>query len=213
MTNREDIIWLAGIIDGEGCIFLMRRTDYVHRESGKHRKGGLTRLEIRTALRVCMAHHPTIDRVAGHFWDLVSDPTKVKLQLENRNTNRVRRLKNAIVSNRETVRQILLAVEPFLFTKKMEAQLALLHLDRAHGHVRYRATDYDVMLAELATDLRHGRGEARAQEFLRQVIPSQAAAGQSVTTGATEGVETRGLSPNNKDPHECPAPTTLKVVG
>jgi len=55
-----------------------------------------------------------------------------------------------------------------------------------------------------------GRGEARTKELLGQVIPSQAASGQS-STGDAEGVETRGLSPDNKDPHECPAPSSLRV--
>lgn len=207
MATRDDIVWLAGITDGEGCIFLQRRTDYVHRPSGANRKGRLTRIEIRCALRICMAHHPSVDRIAGIMLDLVSDPTKVHLQLESRHKSRIRPLKNAVVTNRDTVREVMQVIEPFLFTKKMEAQLMLLYANRAKGHVRYRATDYDSMLAELATDLRHGRGEARAQEFLRQVIPSQVASGRSsLTSVETKGVETTELRPNNNAPHECPAP-------
>lgn len=207
MTKPTDIAWLAGIIDGEGCLFFANRKDYVHRPSGANRKG-LTRVEIRCDIRVCMSHHPTTERVTAIFRDLVDHPESVFHNLESRHKSRVRPLKNVVVSRRSAVHQILKAVSPFLFTKKMEASLCLMFLERARsdGRSHYRATEYDAMLAEFATELRHGRGEARVQEFLDQVIPSQAASGQSTTTGEAEGVETRGLSPNNNDPHECPAP-------
>ena len=202
LTDIE-LAWLGGLFDGEGCIFLAIRKDYP------------THRSIRCDLRVGMAHHDTINRIADMFTTIIGSDDSVGLNTEKRNTARTRPLRNVTVHGRPSVLVVLETIRPYMFTKALEADLAISYLRKSHDSTRYVATDLDREMATAATELRNGRGEARARELLLldQVIPSQAASGQSATTGDAEGLETRGLSPNNKDPHECPAPTTLKVVG
>lgn len=195
-----ELAWLAGIVDGEGCLFFAVRKDYP------------THRAIRCDIRVCMAHHDTINRVADMFTTILGSDDSVGLYTETREVARERPLRDCTVHGRRSVLRVLQVMLPYLYTKRLEAELAISYLLKSAQHTRYRTTELDRAMAEAATELRHGRGEARAQELLCQVIPSQAASGQS-STGDAEGVETRGLSPDNKDPHECPAPERqLKLV-
>lgn len=197
LTELE-LAWLGGLFDGEGCLFLAVRTDYP------------THRSIRCDIRVGMAHHDTIDRVADMLTAILGSDDSVGLATEKRVIKRERPLRNATVHGRRSVLRVLEVLRPYLFTKALEADLALSYLKKSAHHTRYCATDLDRAMAEAATELRNGRGEARAKELLLldQVIPSQAASGEPPARDA-EGVETRGLSPDNKDPHECPAPIPL----
>lgn len=201
----DERAWLAGLFDGEGCIFLAIRTDYP------------THRSIRCDIRVGMAHHDTVNRVADLFTTITGDEDAVGLATEHRRADKTRErpLRTATIHGRKAVLRFLQYIRPLLFTKALEADLAIAYLLKSSGSTRYRTTELDRAMAEAATELRHGRGEARARELLLegQVIPSQAASGPSATMGDAEGVETRGLSPDNKDPHECPAPIPLRADG
>ena len=195
MASELDMAWLAGLLDGEGCIAFMRRTDYT-----KHR------LEVRYDVKLAMACKETVGIAYEIMVDLVGDDAVKEPYEEKRKIRRRRPLWRTEVSSKDGVYRLLSALEPFLRTKRTEALLCLQYLDRARHHVRYKATDYDRSLAECATALRNGCGEARlkAKELLEQVIPSQA---EGRATSTSEGLETRGLSSTGDNgPHECPAP-------
>ena len=160
----RDLAWLAGLFDGEGCLFFARRKDY---------RG--TNTEIRCDIRICMSHHATIDR-GGELLPAVAGDDAVAVYTEQRRDGkkRERPLRDATIHARKAVLYILLKLRPYLLTKALEADLAIEYLRRASQAKRYKSTERDRLLADAASGLRHGRGEARAQQLLRQVIPSQA---------------------------------------
>lgn len=168
--SQLDLVYLAAIIDGEGCIAFMRRTDY----RPEHR------LEVRYDVKIAMTCRETIVDMHRTISEIVGEDL-VKVFLEKRKIPRRRPLWRCEVSSKQGVYGLLKAVEPYMRTKKLEAQLCLRYLERALPHKRYNADDYDRRLAELATALRSGCGEARteARAILSQVIPSQAAPGSS----------------------------------
>jgi hypothetical protein len=197
MQTNLQIAWLAGLLDGEGCIAFAKRSDY-----NPHRL-----LEVRYDVKVAMACETTI-RVVHELLvdivgeDLVSDPHE-----ERRRVKRRRPLWRVEVSSKRGVYDLLRTLEPLLVTKRLEAQLTLRYLERALQSKHYQPTAFDRRLAELATALRHGCGEARleANELLEQVIPSEAVQGPARAGSRTERVETRSVSPNNNPIHERPA--------
>ena len=62
MPSNTDIAWLAGILDGEGCIAFARRTDY-----NKHR------LEVRYDVKLAMACRKTVETAYEIIAELVGD--------------------------------------------------------------------------------------------------------------------------------------------
>ncbi len=172
----------------------MRRTDY----APKHR------LEVRYDVKLAMADKLAIEIAYEIIANIVGDD-QVKMYEEKRKIRRRRPLWRCEVSSKDAVYRVLSAIEPHMRAgKKLEAQLCLRYLERARHHVRYRADDYDRRLADVATGLRNGCGEARIEgrELLDQVIPSQAAEGSS----SAEGVEATTVRPNNNPSQERPAP-------
>lgn len=196
--NKDLNIWLAGLLDGEGCIAFAKRSDY-----NPHRL-----LEVRYDVKLAMACEMTIRSAYSIMVDIVGDDLVTAPHEERRKAKRVRPLWRVEVASKRGVFDLLSTMEPHLFTKKLEAQLCLRYLERALQSKHYRPTDFDRRLAELATALRHGCGEARleALQLLEQVIPSQAVQGAHSTVGSrTEGLETSGLTAKNNDRHERPA--------
>jgi hypothetical protein len=58
MSRREDLAWAAGVIDGEGCISLTRRSPQTSRQ---------VNCNYRLILKVTMCHKPTIARLRKIF--------------------------------------------------------------------------------------------------------------------------------------------------
>ena len=203
MISELNKAWLAGLIDGEGCIAFMRRTDYVP----KHR------MEVRYDVKIAMACRETVECCYDLIADIVGEDLVKEVYEERRKVKRRRPLYRCEVSSKEGVYLLLTALLPYLRTKKIEARLCINYLNRARHYKRYRATDFDRRLAELATGIRNGCGEARAEaeELLSQVIPSQAEGSELSTS---EGVETSSetIATNNQS-HECPAPHLQHVEG
>lgn len=196
-TKEITLAWLAGLVDGEGCIAFARRSDY-----NPHRL-----LQLRYDVKVAMACEMTIRRVYEIAVDIVGDDLVTAPFEERRKNRRDRPLWRTEIGSKRGVYDFLTTLEPYLLTKHLEARLTLSYLERALLSKHYRPTEFDRRLAELATALRHGSGEARleAEELLEQVIPSQAVQGPSREGGRTEGLETSGLTPKNNDHHERPA--------
>lgn len=205
MLNQLDIAWLAGLLDGEGCIAFARRSDY-----NPHRL-----LQLRYDVKLAMADRATIERAYEIIIQLVDADFVTEPFEERRRIARRRPLWRLEIASKLGFYGLLSQLEPYLFTKQLEARLCLRYLSRALQSKHYQPTPYDRRLAEVATALRHGCGEARleAQELLEQVIPSQALDGHRASGVSGEGVETSGLSPNNKDRQECPAPDSPSAKG
>lgn len=206
MSQHEKLIWLAGLLDGEGCIAFARRSDY-----NPHRL-----LQLRYDVKIAMTCEMTIRHAYQIMVDTIGEGSVLEPFEEKRRSKRVLPLWRTEVGSKRGVFDLLSALEPYLVTKKLEAQLCLRYLERALQSKHYRPTPFDRQLAELATALRgKGRGEARLEaiELLQQVIPSQASSGHRASDVLVEGVETSGLSPNNNDRHECPAPSPLRAAG
>lgn len=205
MKTDIHIAQLATLIDGEGCLAFLRRTDY--ETQYKHR------LEVRCDLKIAMTCERTIRHFAATVRELVEDEA-VRVFMEKRRVPRRRPLWRLEVSSKQAMLDLLTAVRPYLITKDAEADLCLDYLRRAVLHKHYHATNRDRRAATLATALRNGCGEARveAQALLEQVIPYQATEGSAQAEGSVEGLTTRGPSPNGNDPHERPA-SHLGIAG
>lgn len=191
---------LARLVDDEGCVAFLRRTDY--ETQFKHR------LEVRCDIKIAMTCERTIRFFAEVVTGIIGDDQIVRVFLEKRRVPRRRPLWRLEVNAKRAVLEVLTAIRPYILTKDAEVDLALDYLRRASPVTRYRATDRDRRLATLATALRNGCGEARAEALalLGQVIPYQAATGSAQAEGVAEGLTTTGPSPNGNDPHERPAP-------
>lgn len=111
------------------------------------------------------------------------------------------------VARKESILAVTEALLPHLTAKKTEAEAIVWFFTRACKHRAYKRTELDVAVLESLAAVKRNGGEAPAEvrEFLREVIPSQAVSGHRRFGGETEGVETRGLRPNNKGPQELPA--------
>jgi hypothetical protein len=102
---------------------------------------------------------------------------------------------------------------PELTAKRYEGEAIVWFLKRACADRAYKRTKLDILVLEALASVKRNGGEAPAdvRELFREVIPSQATSGHRASGEEVEGVETRGLSPNDNDPHECPAPS-LRVM-
>jgi hypothetical protein len=204
MLDHDELTRLAHMIDGEGCIAFMRRTDY----RPEHR------LEVRYDVKIAMTCERTIRLLGETIAHIVGDDL-VKVFEERRRVRRRRPLWRVEVSSKRGVYDLLSAVLPYMFTKELEARLCLRYLERALPHKRYHADDYDRRLAEAATALRNGCGEARAEgeALLGQVIPSQAARGALSEGERAEGVEAMTDRANDEPSQERPAPHPHNAEG
>lgn len=193
-TNQ--IVYLAAMIDGEGCIAFARRSDYQP----------LHRLEVRYDVKIAMTCETTIDYLRDILAEIAGDDLVKKTDFPRKDGLRYQW--RVTVSSKAGVYRVLTACLPYMITKNLEARLCLNYLGRAKNELRYKATDYDRRLAEIATALRHGSGEARLEGdkiLSEQVIPSQAVMGFA-QANMTEGVEATTVTAKNNPSHECPAP-------
>lgn len=202
-VKETETAWLAGIVDGEGCIAFLRRTDYVSRD-GTNRL-----LEVRCDVKIAMADEDTINFVGQLIAEIVGEDN-VRVFCEQRKIARTRPLWRVEVNSKGGTQTLLKALLPYLVTKRIEALLVLDYLSRSVDSKKYKATDRDRLLAHLATGLRHGSGEARAEALivLSQVIPSQA---EGIVLRTSEGVETRSVRNETNTPTQ-ERPATTKIV-
>lgn len=205
MPTDLEIVYLAAMIDGEGCIAFARRSDYDH----------VHRLEVRYDIKIAMTCEKTINYLRDILSDIAGDDLVKKTDFPRKDGLRFQWRVN--VSSKEGVHRVLTACLPYMVTKNLEARLCLNYLSRARHFIRYKATDYDRRLAEIATALRHGSGEARLEGeriLSEQVIPSQATLGfDESSKGRVEGVEATTVTPKNNPSHECPAPHPTSSEG
>jgi hypothetical protein len=105
----RDLCWAAGIVDGEGCITIIK-----HKASS--RRGCINPVYVLN-LRVTMGHEPTIRRLHAIFQEGSVQPRPARNQRENDSYT-------WIALSRQAVR-VIRALQPYLVTKAEEAWLAL----------------------------------------------------------------------------------------
>lgn len=208
MNLREKTIALAWLIEGEGCIAFLRRWDYKPNP-----------FMVRCDIKIAMADRGIIEEAYETICQLVGDDDGVGFYEERRKIRRRLPLWRVEVNSKSGSLAVLEAIEPFMSRrgmKWMQVQLALNYLRRAASQRWYRQTAADARLADIATDLRHYRGEAYIEAVrilgLDMVIPSQAPVGLRYedADGSGEGVTTSGPSPNGNGHHERPASSSRK---
>ena len=201
-ASETEIAWLAGLLDGEGCVAVRRLSKSPSRQM------------VQASVELRMNCKETVDRAAVIVAALVQEePQRLSQKYANPGASFAKRTQWGLkVIKKNTVQVLLEALYPYLVTKRLEAGVVLAFLARSAGSKVYRATAFDHMLCELSTQLKKGRGEARAdaESVVRQVIPSQATVGSAQAEGAVEGVQTTRVTPKNNLAHEPPA--TLKLV-
>lgn len=105
--KRTDLAWLAGILDGEGAVYIGRSFQ---------KKRAIYSPDI----RVEMVHEPTVDRVCSIYRQLGAACTKKSLPMRNRR-HRPRHI--VWMKGHESILRVCKAVRPFLVTKAQQAQL------------------------------------------------------------------------------------------
>lgn len=113
--NKTDLAWAAGIIDGEGCIYIAR-----------HKKGGANGLltdSYHVAIKVTMCHEPTVLRMRKIFGK-VGSSHRISHAKEGHNTA------YSWLAQAKIAKDVLLKVKPYLFTKKKESEVALKFMNR-----------------------------------------------------------------------------------
>lgn len=107
MTPTETA-WLAGLVDGEGCIYIARRKPYASLRSYRYVLG----------LKIAMCHKPTIDRVA----ELTGIGSKHKAQNPGgpRSSTAYTWLATA-----DNAARVITEIQPYLITKSEEAKVAI----------------------------------------------------------------------------------------
>jgi hypothetical protein len=194
MYTAYEIGWLAGILDGEGSLVVFK---------DKRANHGLN-----VHVTVNMVDKETIDRIGQMFRFFSGDrvPVREKRPLSGFS----RRMQYVVdVSSKSGCLRTLEVLTPHLVTKKLQAELIMSILRRAVLEKKYRCSALDFATFGVIKQLKRYSGEARTEalQILGQVTPSQAPHGSvSTTDDRGEGVETRGLTPKDNDPHEPPAP-------
>lgn len=107
--NILDVAWAAGIIDGEGCISIIRVPPT--------KKNGCRTVQYKMILKVTMGHRPTVERLlkifgSGSRQDHVARTEKVNASY-------------SWICQSVQVKKVLDVVRKYLFTKAEEADVAL----------------------------------------------------------------------------------------
>jgi len=197
MNKSTDIAWLAGIIDGEGCFSVKNPV-----------RRGVGRTCHQVWLVLCNTSRAMVERAAEIIEDLGCKRPAIRRVWKGKKATRYQFWINVVMKHDLlTVTEALL---PHLTSKRIEGEVIAWFLRRACRDRSYKRTELDkVVLASLSAVKRCG-GEAPAEvlDLLREVIPSEAllSSERQRSDGGSERVETRGVSLNDKLPHECPAP-------
>jgi hypothetical protein len=202
MITELDIAWLAGLLDGEGSFVLFK---------DKRANRG-----INTHVTVNMTDKDTVEEAGAILRYLSGD--RVLVREKRPLSGFSRRLQHVVdVSSKNGCLRVLLAIEPYLRTKRLQALLIIDILRREVDVRKYRCTELDYAMMHMTKRLKHeDGGEARAEavQLLGQVTPSQAILRLApLASDRMEGVETRRVRRNDNPVHERPAPTATKAKG
>lgn len=186
MTTREATWkgWLAGILDGEGCIQAYRYDD-----------------GLRLAVAISTTSIEIVDRLKDVANLFQLEPT---FQGPYESPDKKKPFFKIMFTHRRQIWKVLDLVFDVLTEKKAQAKAMLEFLNLAmNGRSTIQTEEWlDLTLRALK--------KASCGEHLSETTPCQAVEGnesQGWLFGSTEGVETRSVSPNNNPIHECPAPS------
>jgi len=139
------IAWLAGLLDGEGCIYMGLSTR-------KHTTGFI---DCKVGLE--MTHKITVDYAAAIMREIAPDPFRVKVRKrrEKRLGGDYRKQQyTASASSQQGTLQLLTVLCPYMVTKQTEARLAIDYLRRATAVTKYRVSERDRTIAECVRRLK-----------------------------------------------------------
>lgn len=197
MITELDIAWLAGILDGEGWFVLFK---------DKRANRG-----INCHVGMAMVDLMTIEHAAKLLRILSGDRVKVRPRQPKSGFSK-RSQYTIDVSSKNGCLRTLLAVQPYLVTKRLQGDLVISILHRAVNVRKYQCDEMDYAMMKVNKRLKKhdDGGEARAEavRLLGQVTPSQAILRLAPrASDRMEGVETRRVRRNDNPVHERPAPT------
>jgi hypothetical protein len=135
MIEPTEWAWLAGLIDGEGCLY-SRSMKY--RDTNAI-KGIETRLEIQAASsRMIDAVVSILNRADIEY---IRDSPRMQ-PMSTRPAHKIR------ISKKLSLQRLLIAVSPYMIVKKPEAMCVLGFLERSCAVKYYRYTEEDFTLTE-----------------------------------------------------------------
>ena len=124
------IAWLAGLVDGEGCLYA--------RHSTKTQNSIEVRLELQTVSAAM------VDSVAQIFDALNISYTREAPRMQPKSTRPAIRLR---VSSKTSLHKLLTALLPYMVNKRPEAERLLVFLDAAVAVKHYRLQPADHLVA------------------------------------------------------------------
>lgn len=194
MIKDTDIAWLAGIVDGEGCFSMKRQV--------RRRYGGWTCYQV--WLVICNTNKPMIDRAVEIVARLGLRRPSVRRVWKGAKATRWQYWMN--ICRKDDLLTITKALIPHLTAKRPEAEIVAWFLTRACAEKAYKRTPLDIAVLDSLSKIKANGGEAPMElAWLHEVIPCQADGGLRKDE-PSEGVQTRGVTPKNNLPHECPTP-------
>jgi len=195
-VKDTDIAWLAGIVNGEGCFSVKMPV-----------KRGRGRSCHQVWLVICNTSKAMIDRAANIMVGLGTARPSVRRVWKGERATRWQYWVN--LCQKDDLLLVTESLLPYLTAKRIEAEVIAWFLRRACRHQAYKRTMLDIAVLESLSAVKRAGGEAPAElrKLLSEVIPSEALYGTSEAKDERrERVETRGLRPDNNNPHERPAP-------
>jgi hypothetical protein len=195
MSDLIDTVWLAGLLDGEGCFHFARSTR-------PH-----TKRFINAWIFVGMTHEETVERAGEIMRKLSGDPCRVQPKGVAKRRSKKAQWRVGTTSKMGTLR-LAKALIPYLVTKRVESLLMIRYLERAVKSGKHQSSNYDFALADMSQLIKKSGCRETYVAALAlldadgdMVILNEAAEGK----GSAERAETRSVSPNDNPIHERPA--------
>ena len=145
-TREQQLAWLAGLFDGEGCISM-----------GCTRKSSPGFIDCKVSLE--MAHAETVEYAASIMRLVSRDPIRVHLRKPRGNS---KQHYTASASSKGGTLDLLTAIIENMVTKRAEAGLAIDYLRRAVEEPHYKSSSLDRAIAECARRLKKSDPTAEA---------------------------------------------------
>ena len=158
LSKESQLAWLAGLIDGEGCVYL----------GAKRRRGDNMPTFLGCWVGIEMTHRATIERAATLMRELSKDPIRIK---ERDRPLGTKRQYIATTSSQLGALQLLVSIHKYLIAKRLEALLIIDYLLRATSVKYYKATALDRRIAKCVKSLKktgYDRAELVALRLLRR---------------------------------------------
>jgi hypothetical protein len=192
--SEVEIARMSGLVDADGCIWFGIRQDKIFGYKRVYKN-------VRQLVKLQMVCKPTVETFSEFVWKITGNYIEVKRE---RRTEDRRWQWYCTVNAKLECQVVLRTLLPHLYTKKVEALLALDYLNRACIKSKYTAVERDYTLAELSSRIKNGDEEARTKAITLlgsgNFVPSSI---EHLDYGV--GLETRSVRLNNNPIQEPPA--------